>query len=83
MPPPIIPKWSGLQPDFSDWRNNMVDAMEGDGDKSGLTSASLLLGVAHCYWASPRTCTTAKRPASSSRSSCASPTPVAPRPGLP
>jgi len=46
MPPPIIPKWSGLQSDFSDWRNNMVDAMEGDGDKSGLTSASLLLGVA-------------------------------------
>jgi len=46
MPPPIIPKWSGLQPDFEDWKNNFLDAMEGDGDKSGLTTASLLLGVA-------------------------------------
>jgi len=46
MPPPIIPKWSGLQSDFGDWKNNFLDAMEGDGDKSGLTTASLLLGVA-------------------------------------
>ena len=46
MPPNLIPKWSGLQSEFSDWKNNMLDALEGDGDKSGLASASLLLGVA-------------------------------------
>jgi len=46
MPPHIIPKWSGLQPDFQDWKNNFLDAMEGDGNKSGLTTALLLLGVA-------------------------------------